>query len=568
MAKHKVKMSCGHTETIQLFGKMTDREKRIAWLEEHGTCTACYKARKDAAHAEETAAAKAKADEENLPNLTGSEKQIKWALAIRAKKFEALDNRLAEMNTKTDEQQQRKNQIACQAARNVLARKTESRFWIDNRNVDALRLIANNNLQDDFKTEFARLTAEAEAENNNTNDAIIAAIDDYKTTAEAFDEAVNAEIEAAANNTKEETKMTNINTNDAIIAASDEQAAHIANQYKQMRKFAYKLVSVEYLTNSQVNSILVAIYADNADAEQVKRLVDKFNADNDRYIDACAKTIKNILDDEDKRAKLDNTNVFDLLPSVDELNDVDEEPTAAPPTIDDELTPELIVETKITARDSVILKVDGKRASRATAEEKIYANDDFTLINEFGKVFDGYVTHDGALQILCPEGNSLRFANVDTMVDHLAFDNIFHDEPTDDEPEPTTEEPTENVPDTIAAIAETCAELNANAPSGWEIRFDSDLNQFPVEYNGLSVAKLDSLATLNFLSPHDFFNQFRPLIDKNYTLRQQFIDDRQREMDELLIMRDELGNDTERLKMLDDMIAQLQRDIFTAEIAE
>lgn len=122
--------------------------------------------------------------------------------------------------------------------------------------------------------------------------------------------------------------------------------------------------------------------------------------------------------------------------------------------------------------------------------------------------------------------------------------------------------------DTLSSVAETCAELNANAPSGWEIRFDSDHNQFPIEFNGLSVAKLDSLATLNFLSPHDFFEQFRPLVDKNYTLRQQFIDDRQREIDELLIMRDELGNDTERLKTLDDMIAQLQRDIFTAEIAE
>lgn len=31
--KYEVKMSCGHTETIQLFGKIADRERRIEWLE-------------------------------------------------------------------------------------------------------------------------------------------------------------------------------------------------------------------------------------------------------------------------------------------------------------------------------------------------------------------------------------------------------------------------------------------------------------------------------------------------------------------------------------------------------
>lgn len=155
--------------------------------------------------------------------------------------------------------------------------------------------------------------------------------------------------------------------------SSEEQAAHIANQYKNMRKFADKLISVEYLTNSQVNSILVVIYADNVDAEQVKRLVEKFKADNDRYIDACAKTIKNIFDAEDKRAELDNKNVFDLLPTTDELNDVDEdEPTAARAqstsrrlTTTDEHKP--TVEIKTAKNGTKIFYADRKRVSRDTA---------------------------------------------------------------------------------------------------------------------------------------------------------------------------------------------------------
>lgn len=41
--KYEVKMSCGHTETIQLFGKTADRERRIEWLERYGLCEECKK---------------------------------------------------------------------------------------------------------------------------------------------------------------------------------------------------------------------------------------------------------------------------------------------------------------------------------------------------------------------------------------------------------------------------------------------------------------------------------------------------------------------------------------------
>ena len=159
MAKYDVKFSCGHVETIQLYGKESDRQRKIAWLEEHGECSACYKARIAAERAADTAAAADKAAEENLPTLTGSEKQVNWALSIRAKKFADLEKMLANMTT-ADEQLRRQNQIALQATKNVLASKTDSKFWIDNRNVAANRLIADNNLQEDLKAEFARLTAE------------------------------------------------------------------------------------------------------------------------------------------------------------------------------------------------------------------------------------------------------------------------------------------------------------------------------------------------------------------------------------------------------------------------
>lgn len=42
MAKYDVTFSCGHTERIVLFGKMKDREKKIAWFEKKGLCKECY----------------------------------------------------------------------------------------------------------------------------------------------------------------------------------------------------------------------------------------------------------------------------------------------------------------------------------------------------------------------------------------------------------------------------------------------------------------------------------------------------------------------------------------------
>lgn len=78
MAQYEVKFSCGHTETMYLYGKEKARYSRIEYLEKHGLCSACYKAKQDARRAATLAAAAA-------PALTGTEKQITWANDIRAR---------------------------------------------------------------------------------------------------------------------------------------------------------------------------------------------------------------------------------------------------------------------------------------------------------------------------------------------------------------------------------------------------------------------------------------------------------------------------------------------------
>ena len=75
MAKYNIVYGCGHTVTKELSGKIEDRESYIKWASTQD-CPECKKAK----YNEEC---RIKAEENNLPALSGSEKQIVWAIAIR-----------------------------------------------------------------------------------------------------------------------------------------------------------------------------------------------------------------------------------------------------------------------------------------------------------------------------------------------------------------------------------------------------------------------------------------------------------------------------------------------------
>lgn len=46
MAKYNVTFSCGHEETVELFGKETERRRKIDYFERYGLCKECYKAQR------------------------------------------------------------------------------------------------------------------------------------------------------------------------------------------------------------------------------------------------------------------------------------------------------------------------------------------------------------------------------------------------------------------------------------------------------------------------------------------------------------------------------------------
>ena len=76
--KYTVKMSCGHEEQVELFGSSAEREKKIIYYQECGVCEDCRRQQ-----VEDNLTGFLKIDD--LPDLHGSEKQIKWAEDIRRK---------------------------------------------------------------------------------------------------------------------------------------------------------------------------------------------------------------------------------------------------------------------------------------------------------------------------------------------------------------------------------------------------------------------------------------------------------------------------------------------------
>ena len=125
---------------------------------------------------------------------------------------------------------------------------------------------------------------------------------------------------------------------------------------------------------------------------------------------------------------------------------------------------------------------------------------------------------------------------------------------TASEPEPDTDSP-----EYMLGIINELDTLNANAPDGWQVDFNPVENNFSVAFNGASVADIDSLALAKILPPNKFFDRFKPIIDDD---RQEFYrEDLPRELDELQAMREQLGDDKERLKTLDELIEQTKREI-------
>ena len=128
--KYPITHTCGHEETVELFGKGTDRQRKIAWMEQQN-CQECRKAAAIATAVSTNASA-------GLPVLVGSDKQIAWAETIRANQLAMVTRELTSVAEAMARQGKTEAQIATDRAPiDAMVTKVQSQtsaaWWIDHR---------------------------------------------------------------------------------------------------------------------------------------------------------------------------------------------------------------------------------------------------------------------------------------------------------------------------------------------------------------------------------------------------------------------------------------------------
>ena len=87
--KYNVTYACGHEGIVNLFGKMSDRDRKLEWLAGED-CPACRKAYMEEMHRQANESALEQAKANNLPELTGTQKQVAWAATLRQEFIDKL----------------------------------------------------------------------------------------------------------------------------------------------------------------------------------------------------------------------------------------------------------------------------------------------------------------------------------------------------------------------------------------------------------------------------------------------------------------------------------------------
>lgn len=118
MAHYTVTHTCGHEERVNLIGKYTERERRLEQMSRQA-CTECYREA-------QRQVAQEQADKMQLPVLTGTEKQVAWALKLRGDVIDEIE-RLLRVGPEDGAAKARR------ALSKALQELTKASWWIDHR---------------------------------------------------------------------------------------------------------------------------------------------------------------------------------------------------------------------------------------------------------------------------------------------------------------------------------------------------------------------------------------------------------------------------------------------------
>ncbi len=129
MAEYTVQHSCGHEVKHRYDGPEAERRQRQAWLRSK-PCQICWQAERAGAAAEQR-------EDLGLPDLEGSEEDVRWAEVVRAKAITHNRDFYSKVTRKTDVASQDKLHRAIVAAADEAMRELETQveaaWWIEHR---------------------------------------------------------------------------------------------------------------------------------------------------------------------------------------------------------------------------------------------------------------------------------------------------------------------------------------------------------------------------------------------------------------------------------------------------
>lgn len=140
--------SCGHEGRVNIIGPGKDRE----WKKERafsGLCPECYRKKVEEERAAKNEESEKEAEEMELPELSGSPKQVAWANTIRVEFIKKFSDKIAQTIPKGKKfvkiiesgEYVTFKLSDLQEIENILINKTEARFWIDHRNYTLLMYV-------------------------------------------------------------------------------------------------------------------------------------------------------------------------------------------------------------------------------------------------------------------------------------------------------------------------------------------------------------------------------------------------------------------------------------------
>lgn len=152
MAWYYGTFSCGHEGRVNVIGPQRDRQWKID-RKFGGLCEDCYKKHLEKEKERKNKEAEEKAKEMELPELTGTEKQIAWANTLRQSFIDKINRFIEENKDDEDDWEYRTDEYKELKGKSVedikvimdyvLINKTEARYYINNREYKSLYLLAS-----------------------------------------------------------------------------------------------------------------------------------------------------------------------------------------------------------------------------------------------------------------------------------------------------------------------------------------------------------------------------------------------------------------------------------------